>query len=261
MAYEQLPVQSRGTGYGEEAENELIFETSRTQSPTLRSTAVSRYFDDVYYSINFGRSGTLLAPLRRLFRRGANDDVARCCDIVSTVEPTSVLDLGCGTGVVLAAIGAQHRLTRATGVDVSAVSLARARSRLPNARVFEFEHADMRTSKALAGSYDVVLSIGMFDYALFERCMLDAMLTAARKVLVVTLPRRRVGMQRLARVAWLASNGVRLQSYSTSFVEGLCRTPQHADWDFCVQCGPRADDIWIIATRKTRDGAARGDRE
>jgi SAM-dependent methyltransferase len=65
---------------------------------------------------------------------------------------TSVLELGCGTGAVLAGLGSGFALT---GIDRSSEMLAVARRRCPAARFFE---ADM-TSFDLAERFDVVLCV------------------------------------------------------------------------------------------------------
>ena len=65
---------------------------------------------------------------------------------------SSVLELGCGTGAVLAGLGSGFALT---GVDRSSEMLAFARRRCPAARLHE---ADM-TSLALDEQFDVVLCV------------------------------------------------------------------------------------------------------
>jgi SAM-dependent methyltransferase len=54
---------------------------------------------------------------------------------VRSLDAERTLDLGCGDGL----LSAELRTNQLTGADVSAVALARARRRLPNARLVELE--------------------------------------------------------------------------------------------------------------------------
>ncbi|NNN08980.1 MAG: class I SAM-dependent methyltransferase [Acidimicrobiaceae bacterium] len=64
----------------------------------------------------------------------------------------SVLELGCGTGAILAGLGSGFSLT---GIDISSAMLDVARRRCPSARLLE---GDI-TSFSLAQSFDVVICV------------------------------------------------------------------------------------------------------
>jgi cyclopropane fatty-acyl-phospholipid synthase-like methyltransferase len=76
-----------------------------------------------------------------------------------------VLDLGCGAGVPAARLLADAGFT-VTGLDVSDVQIARARTLVPEA---EFLVADMATWDAPAGAFDAIASL----YALIHVPVLD----------------------------------------------------------------------------------------
>ncbi len=80
-----------------------------------------------------------------------------------------VLDLGCGAGVPACRLLAERGF-EVTGLDVSSVQIARARSLVPGAN---FVQADMATWDCDAGSYDAIVTL----YALIhlpvddQRCL------------------------------------------------------------------------------------------
>ncbi|XXX78790.1 class I SAM-dependent methyltransferase [Sorangium sp. So ce134] len=214
-------------------------------------SAVQSYFDAVYFPINFGRSSALRRTVGRLFRRESHRIVEHGCDLVRPHAPRSVLDLGCGTGDLLSALSARHALERAVGVDISAPALARARERLSRLAETSFERADVRSCRALEGAHDAVLAIGLFDYVRLDAPTLRALLAAANRVVVVTLPRRRATAQRLARTAWLAANGVRLRAYGAAEVASFSAEARRAGFACEVTCAPDlADNLWLVCVRR-----------
>jgi SAM-dependent methyltransferase len=92
------------------------------------------------------------------FYDGVNGDpVGRIRQILGDIEryrpgATSVLELGCGTGAILAGLGSGLALT---GIDLSSEMLAYAKRRCPSAH---FHEEDM-TSFSLPGHFDVVLCV------------------------------------------------------------------------------------------------------
>jgi len=73
-----------------------------------------------------------------------------------------VLDVGCGTGVLLQRIVDRHPDARPSGVDLSPAMLAQARRRLP-ARV-TLEVADVEALPFPPHSFDLVLSLSSFHF-------------------------------------------------------------------------------------------------
>lgn len=79
---------------------------------------------------------------------------ARLIDLCDMARPRSILDLGCGTGAVLALAGERFAGARLTGVDAAPAMLDVARARLPGA---QFLCQDV-TAPVVADGYDLILS-------------------------------------------------------------------------------------------------------
>jgi|ERR1035437_1666773 SAM-dependent methyltransferase len=82
------------------------------------------------------------------------DRISQILDYIAQFRPDahSVLELGCGTGAILAGLGSGFSLT---GMDVSEAMLAHARRRSPGARLI---HGDI-TSFSLDTKFDVIISV------------------------------------------------------------------------------------------------------
>jgi len=97
------------------------------------------------------------ARFARFYDAVNNEPESRARKILHYIEryaPTaqSVLELGCGTGAVLAGLGSGYALT---GLDRSAEMLAFARRRCPTARFVEGDIAEF----SLGGRFDVVICV------------------------------------------------------------------------------------------------------
>jgi SAM-dependent methyltransferase len=97
------------------------------------------------------------AEFARFYDEVNGEPVARSREILEDIahfrpDATSVLELGCGTGTILAGLGSGLTLT---GLDLSPEMLAVARRRCPRATFYE---ADM-TSFALDPRFDVALCV------------------------------------------------------------------------------------------------------
>jgi tRNA (cmo5U34)-methyltransferase len=71
------------------------------------------------------------------------------------LEPSTVLELGTGTGETARRVLAQHPDARWTGIDASAAMLARARERLPDADL----HLARLEDPLPSGPFDLVVSV------------------------------------------------------------------------------------------------------
>ena len=93
----------------------------RTAAPATDGTLTARkYGDAAGYDIYMGQWSSALAPLFLAF--------------AALPQPASLLDVGCGTGNLLAAATAFFPNARLVGVDPSAALLGRARGRVKLAR-------------------------------------------------------------------------------------------------------------------------------
>jgi SAM-dependent methyltransferase len=211
---------------------------------------VQRYFDGAYFTLNFGRGRAFRHAADTLFRR--HDRIfVRVAELLRPFRLTSVLELGCGSGDLLARLADEHPLQHVVGVDVSARSLAVARQRFRDARHASFELAPIQTCQALYASFDAVLSIGLFDYLPLEAPVLEQILRASNRIAAFTLPRARLHPQRLARRLWLGINRVPLFAYQSRDVRALCERLQPTGWQFTIDVPPgMRDNLWLVATRR-----------
>lgn len=102
----------------------------------------SDFYDERYYDAN-GQQGD--RPALRLYARL----VARY------LKPTAILDVGCGTGHLLARLS---EVAPADGMEISAYSAARARETSPTSTVFE-SMADLPP-----GKYDGYTAVHVFEH-------------------------------------------------------------------------------------------------
>ena len=79
-------------------------------------------------------------------------------------ENKAILDLGCGTGAVLAALHDEFHFTDIVGVDVSRAMLEKAQKRLPKARFFQGNIEDNKDLPEHGARYDIVLSLNILHH-------------------------------------------------------------------------------------------------
>lgn len=84
-------------------------------------------------------------------------------DFVGTADHRRVLDLGCGTGHLAAAIARRSEPSEVHAVDLSAVYVEYAKARHPDARLV-FRTGDACALDAPGGSFDQVLSLLMLHF-------------------------------------------------------------------------------------------------
>ncbi len=77
--------------------------------------------------------------------------------------PSSFLDIGCGTGLMLKALYDQYPQLTLAGADISSGMLERAKQRLPNATFHEGSLEDKAFTKTLP-SADVVISLSVLHH-------------------------------------------------------------------------------------------------
>jgi SAM-dependent methyltransferase len=212
-------------------------------------TKVTRYFDGLYYSINHAREARLARVLAPMFRRGGSKIHAHCAQLVAQRSIASVLDLGCGTGELLALLR-QPGLASGTGVDSSIRSLEKARSSLARDERFRFEHADLTRCRALDEPHDAVLCLGVFDYYPLSAEFLARVFGCATELVAITVPAHSITSRRLLRVLWLALQGLRVHSYNRSSLKRLADRVSAPRWSIDVQYPVGQDNLWLVAHRK-----------
>lgn len=86
---------------------------------------------------------------------------------LARIGATSVLDLGCGTGILLARLSEDPRFTRLAGLDTSVEALAAAERRLEGAlgarRVFLY-HGSFDAAHSRLGDFDAALMVETIEH-------------------------------------------------------------------------------------------------
>lgn len=109
----------------------------------------------------------------------------RICPFHRLIEQTpygsSVLDIGCGSGLFLNLLTASGRLSTGVGFDPSERALRAARAGSPDGCAIEFIAGDVRSADWPAGTWDVVSLIDVLHH-LPENRQADAVREAATRV-------------------------------------------------------------------------------
>jgi SAM-dependent methyltransferase len=95
----------------------------------------------------------------------------------------SVLDAGCGTGVLLKQILEKYPQVKLTGSEYSPQGLEIARRRLPNAEFYSIDLA-----KDVLGEYDLVTCIDVLEHIEDDHAALKNLLAMTRKYMILSVP-------------------------------------------------------------------------
>jgi len=109
-------------------------------------------------------------------------------NLITSLAPTSVLDVGCGSGGNLAAIAQAMPQVALSGVDVSPEALTLAAQRVPNAR---FRQLDAQKEK-LDEQFDLVLSNQVIEHLIDDMTALRNMAVMAKRWVLVGTMRGRM---------------------------------------------------------------------
>lgn len=143
-------------------------------------------FDSLYQE---DRMGPVMRVVNRTFRRDIIERFVLTLDHVKAAGATSVLDVGCGSGRYALAL-AQAGIGRIVGVDVSPgmIDLARkAVAAAPATSRIDFLAGDF-LQVPLEETFDVVVSMGVFDYIEDPVPVLARMNALARHSVVASFP-------------------------------------------------------------------------
>lgn len=174
--------------------------------------AVQRYFDRVY-----PRRHSSLGSL--FFYSGEDERIAIYSHWLPPCDNLTVLDAGCGDGYFL------ERVLRGFPTllrleDFAASRLAEAQQRWQGkAGKTEIVATDVLHSDD-ARRYDIVLAIGLFDYAQDWAQLLDRLLSRTQGVLLTDMPKSGTLRHLLAR-PWLALQHVRLHAACRREIDSL----------------------------------------
>jgi len=157
----------------------------------------AQQFDDLYEDER---------PLVKLLRPGLFRRRQLAADTVAAYEQPRVLDVGCGSGRIgefVLAAGASHYV----GIDFSEPMIGLARDRLQRYEDRAELITDDFLTADLAGPFDVVLAVGLFDYLPNAQEFSDKMfrLSAPGGTLVASFPSWSLlkGPIRKVRYEWL----------------------------------------------------------
>jgi ubiquinone/menaquinone biosynthesis C-methylase UbiE len=143
-------------------------------------------------------------PVARRLVRGFSDALA---ELVDRARPASLLDVGCGEGVVTAALADRLRGRRVVGVDVEDPRLRRewsAHAR-PN---LDYRVGDAMSLALADGEFDVACALEVLEHVSDPRLALGELRRVVRRGLIMSVPCEPVWrMANVARGAYLRSLG------------------------------------------------------
>lgn len=142
-------------------------------SPPLRVPALNAHYQGAY--------DEHALAWRRL---GAADKARNLRQLLGARQPESILEVGCGTGAVLAALAASGCGRRHLGVDVADP----AEHTDPQARALELRPYDGRTLPFGDHSIDLVLASHVIEHLPEPRHLLVEMARVARRWIYVEVP-------------------------------------------------------------------------
>jgi 2-polyprenyl-3-methyl-5-hydroxy-6-metoxy-1,4-benzoquinol methylase len=164
--------------------------------------------DGIVTGNTYDKYGSRNALVRRLMA-----GFERCLDeLVSLADPDSLLDVGCGEGVVVQRLARRLPAARVVGVDLEEQSL-RAGWSAHAAPNLEYRAMDGRTLPFGDGEFDTVSAIELLEHVPDPEAMLAEMARCARRHLLASVPREPL---------WRALNLAR-----GAYVSQLGNTPGH----------------------------------
>lgn len=145
---------------------------------------------------------------------------------VTKLRPTSVLEVGCGEGYMLAALADAGLGAELVGVELSATAVADARARLgTRARI---EQGDARELGTDGRRFDVVLMLEVLEHLEDPAAMLPVLARLCRHAVVLSVPWepwfRALNLLRGRHLARLGNHPEHLQQFGKAELVALVRT-------------------------------------
>ena len=145
----------------------------------------ARSFDDLYSPR--GQSA-LMRWVNSRFRRDIAERFVRTMQHAIAVSPTSVLDVGCGSGRYISAL-AEAGVQRLVGIDLSHEMLELARRQTCHLTGARSELIQSDFSEWSPGEeFDLIVAMGFFDYADDAAAVLRKMRGACRGSVIASFP-------------------------------------------------------------------------
>ena len=99
--------------------------------------------------------------------------------------PRTVLEVGCGEGIVIQHLTRRHPRLRVDGIELDQAALERARTRCPEARLVR---GDGYALPVRSGSYDLVLCLEVLEHLEDPSRALDEILRVTRRGCLLSVP-------------------------------------------------------------------------
>jgi 2-polyprenyl-3-methyl-5-hydroxy-6-metoxy-1,4-benzoquinol methylase len=178
--------------------------------------------DGVVTGNTYDKYGSQNLVVRRLMAR-----FQRCLDeLVAQAAPDSLLDVGCGEGLLVQHMAQSLPAARVVGADLQEDSIQAGWSRheAPN---LEYRTMDGRTLPFADGEFDTVSALELLEHVPDPEAMLGEMSRCARRHLLASVPReplwRALNVARGAYVSQLGNTPGHLNHWSRRAFVGMMR--------------------------------------
>jgi SAM-dependent methyltransferase len=151
---------------------------ARTLPAAPSAADLARFYERSYSGQ--GEDGMLYARWRTLGAIGKADHVVALC-ARTTIEPASVLDVGCGDGALLAELAERSFGGRLCGVEISQTAFEIARGR---PQIDAVETYDGQTLRARTGEYDLGILSHVLEHVPAPAPLLREVARACKAVVV-----------------------------------------------------------------------------
>jgi len=109
---------------------------------------------DKYNSKNFIQRNPLQKLLVARFINKINN-------LITEINPKTLLDIGCGEGIVISKLLNQHKKLKITGIDLNKKTVQQAKNKNPNAK---FQTMDATKLKLKNNSFDLTLNLEILEH-------------------------------------------------------------------------------------------------